>query len=265
MRFIYGYRVARGKMEIHEGEAAAVMEIFSLYIGGLGFLAIAKELKSRKVPAMFGGRWNKGSVAGILKNEKYTGDSLLQKTFVPDHLTKKKIPNKGQLPQYYAEGTHPAIIDSGAFEKAQEILKARRGKCRIRKKPAVHDPFTGKILCGNCGKKFKRKTVTGRRYWQCPTFLEEGKAVCPAKQIPENILMGVAAEALGLAEFDDAAFLEQVASIHVPETGRLIFLFKDGRQAEKEWQNRSRRESWTDEMKDAARKKAKEAYKHGKR
>jgi hypothetical protein len=85
--------------------------------------------------------------------------------------------------------------------------------------------------------------------------LKDGKAVCPAKQIPEETLMAVTAEVLGLAEFDEDVFKNKISEIRVPEDNRLAFFFSDGNIVNREWENRSRRQSWTDEMKQAARER----------
>ena len=81
---------------------------------------------------------------------------MLQKKYVKDHLTKKLIKNKGTVPQYYAEGTHPAIIDIETFKRAQEIMKANRikYKCELGKKSYI---FTSKIQCGICSKNYKQR------------------------------------------------------------------------------------------------------------
>ena len=79
------------------------------------------------------------------KNEKYTGNALLQKKYVKDHLTKTLVLNKGNIPKYYAEGTHTAIIDIATIKKAQQIMSENRGRY-FGKKESVHYIFTGKIV-----------------------------------------------------------------------------------------------------------------------
>ena len=79
-----------------------------------------------------------------------------QKSYVPDHLTKKERPNKGVLPMYYAEGTHPAIIDRDTFDRAQRQLEANRLNNNVSMDTPARYPFSGMIQCDNCGRKFKR-------------------------------------------------------------------------------------------------------------
>jgi len=190
---------------------------------------------------------------------------LLQKKHVVDHLTKKLVRNIGALPMYFVEGTHPAIIDAATFEKAQAVIQERRKSCGAKSDTRNRYPFSGIIWCGNCGKKYKRKVTAGRAAWQCSTFLKEGKAACHAKQIPEHVLYTTVSEVLAQEEFDAGIFETEIAEIRVPEFNKLVFVFRDGHAAEKVWQDRSRRESWTDEMRRAASEKAKEGWQDGKR
>ena len=115
--------------------------------------------------------------------------------------------------------------------------------------------FTGKIVCGNCGKHFQRKTTKGRISWLCSTYLEHGKSACPAKQIPEETILRAAADALGQEHFDATEFNRRIERIEVPEPNRFIFIFFNGDSIEYDWAHRSRSESWTDEMKQAARER----------
>jgi hypothetical protein len=82
-----------------------------------------------------------------------------------------------------------------------------------------------------------------------------GRAACPAKQIPDSILQTVTSEALGLDSFSPKVFKDNIAEIQVPADSRLLFIFRDGHTVERTWQNRSRRESWTPEMKQVARER----------
>jgi hypothetical protein len=108
-------------------------------------------------------------------------------------------------------------------------------------------PFATKITCGGCGKKYIRKKVHGRYCWRCSTFHSVGKEFCPtAKQIPEDVLI------VFIEEFGD----KNIDEIIVPAPNRLAFMLKDGTVIEREWQDRSRSLSWTNEMREAARQKS---------
>lgn len=252
LRFIYGYRIGKGKIEIEESEAEIVRMIFEDYIDGMGYRKISKKLREIGVEKLRGGKWNSERVADILKNEKYTGNALLQKKYVKDHLTKTLVFNKGNLPKYYAEDTHPAIIDLDTFQRAQEILSKNREKYLVKNKGCKY-PFTGKIVCGICGKKYGHKNSKGRGLWYCSTYLKYGKDNCPSKQIPEEILTSLAREILEIKDFDEATFEDKIKEIQVPEPNVLIFVFQDGNLVKKEWNYKSRRKSWSEEDRERAR------------
>lgn len=257
LRFMFGYQIVKGKVEIEPEQAAIVRMVFKDYIGGMGGTKLAEKLRTMKVPRFFGGEWQSDRVLEIIKNEKYTGNALLQKKFVADHLSKKLVWNKGQLPKYYAEETHPAIIDQETFDKAQAILQKRRIRCKTKSGSRNRYPFSGIIRCEVCGKNYKRKDRKGKAAWYCSAYLQEGKAACASKQIPEYILYSLSTEVLGLDKFDVDSFENSISEILVPEPGKLIFIFSDGHSVEKLWQHKSRRESWTDEMREAARERTK--------
>jgi site-specific DNA recombinase len=128
--------------------------------------------------------------------------------------------------------------------------------------------FSGVIQCGRCGAHFRRKiNACGTKYakptWTCMTYSYRGKEHCPAKRIPEDILKQKCAEAMGLPAYDADCFRDRVSSITVPDDGILLFTFRDGTERTVSWKNRSRRESWTYEMKAAARVTTERRHKNG--
>lgn len=256
LRFMFGYKVVKGKVEINPEQAAVVRMIFEDYITGMGGRTIAKKLSEMNIAKVRNGEWRSERVIEILKNEKYTGNALLQKKYVVDHLTKKLVWNKGDLRKYFAEDTHPAIIDKELFDKAQAILEKRRVHYSAKSDTRNRYPFSGMIQCEICGKKYKRKVRDGKAVWKCSTFLQKGKDACYAKQIPEAVLYTTSADVLCQEEFNAEIFGKEIAEIRVPEPNKLIFVFRSGQTAEKVWQYRSRCEIWTDEMRQAAREKA---------
>ena len=255
---MYGYDYCDGKLIINPHEAEVVKMIYADYLSGMGKNAIMRKLEKLNIPTKKGSRWAVNTIVSILTNEKLIGDMCLQKYYVTDHLTKRKIRNNGQLPQYYVEGSHEGIIDRETFE-AVRVEMARRSQ---QYKHPVTKPggseFTSLITCGRCGAHFRRKiNAAGTKYakptWTCMTYSYRGKDQCPAKRIPEDILKQKCAEAMGLPAYDAERFRDTVSSITVPDDGILLFSFRDGTERTLYWENRSRRESWTDEMKAAAR------------
>ena len=156
---------------------------------------------------------------------------------------------------YFAENTHKAIIPKDVFDKANEILEENRKKAKSSRKPPRKYIFTGKIKCLNCGKNYKRKIYQGKIFWSCTTYVEEGRNACPAKQIPEQILMSKTFAVLGITDFSEDLFREKIKQIIVPKHEQLRFVLQDGREIEVEWKNPSRRESWTEEKRQKARER----------
>ena len=251
---VYGYkRTADGGFEIIPKEAEVVRRIYYMFIDGLGALKIAKILTEEGIPSNTGEKWTEKKVRYILSNEKYAGDLLLQKSFTIDHLTKKTKRNCGEKPQYYVQDNHEPIISREIYEAVQLEFERRREKHCKMVEPQKY-AFTGKIECGNCGKKFRRKVTATRVVWICSTFDKLGKKECASKQIPDETLCLTAAEVLGTKVFNADVFEAKIEKIIVPKANCLTFIFKDGRIEERTWKDRSRAESWTDEMKEKARK-----------
>ena len=132
IRFL-GYKKGEdGKPEIDEEQAVIVELIYRLFLDGKTPAGICKCLENKKIPAPGGGeKWTKTTITSILSNEKYKGHALLQKTFTTDFLEKTKKVNEGEVPQYYVEDSHPAIIDPDIWDFVQLELARRSGsRCR---------------------------------------------------------------------------------------------------------------------------------------
>ena len=254
---MFGYDIENGLVSINDTEAKIVQWLFTSFNSGASTKGLADALTAANVPTVNGGRWTATRIRDMLKNEKYTGNALLQKKYKKDHLTKKLVRNKGELPRYYAEQTHPAIVDIQTFQRTQAIMEEHRKHSCGTKPNTTRYPFSGRIICGNCGKSYSHKVCHGFAAWQCTTFLYSGKSVCPAKQIPESTLMNMCCTALGIAGFDEEQFKNSVDRILVTGPNSVTFEFVDGRKEDFIWKDRSRAESWTDEMKENAKKRYK--------
>ncbi len=256
-----GYFMQNDTFYVIPEEAEIVRQIFRDYLSGMGMNALARKLNRMKVPTLHGGPWRENTIYGILGNEKYAGDLMLQKTYRKDHITKKGMVNRGELPMYYVENAHEAIVDKDTFNQVQAERKRRAVKYTPVPPHSSEYPFTGMLRCGLCGKRFQRKlTSSGKKYpkkavWICEGFHRLGRDFCPSQRIPESILTDKTAEMLGVDSFDRETLQKQIRKIQVPGHNRLIFLFQDGHEEEVTWQNPSRRESWTKEMKQKAREK----------
>lgn len=260
-----GYHFEDNTLKIIPEEAKIVKQIFDDYLGGMGKHAIAKKLNQQGIPTKFGGLWKISTIRDILRNEKYTGDLLLQKTYKSDPITKKKMDNHGELPMYYVENNHEPIIDKETFNRAQNELKKRAEKSsqyHNNKKRDIY-MFSGLIYCGLCGKSFyrvlnNRNSPYEKPVWLCVTFHDFGKTLCPSRLIPEDILIAKTSEVLGTTDWNRDDLLEHITEIQVPAHNTLVYVFKDGHTEEVHWQHRSRKESWTPEMKQRARERSKE-------
>jgi DNA invertase Pin-like site-specific DNA recombinase len=254
-RFMFGYHIKDGKIIIEPKEAEVIRSVFRDYVNGKNTAAIARRLREEGIPTVFGGQWSVKRVIDMLKNEKNVGNALLQKKHVADHLTKTLKWNSGQLPRYYAEGTHEGIIDWQTFQQVQAIYERNKEKAATQNPTTRRYPFSGIIHCSHCGKNYKRKITKGKAAWHCSTYLKEGKAACQTKQIPEETLYAITNEVLGLSQFDDAVFKKRIKQIIVPESNKLIYILTDGRQVTRIWQYPSPSERWTENLRQRARER----------
>lgn len=253
LRNMFGFKINKNGITHDEHNAEIVREIFDRIIDGESYTAIAKDLNGRGIMCELGGEWNAHRISSLITNEKYVGDALLQKKFRNNHLEKKLLYNKGELPQYYATDTHEGIVDRETFDKVQAISKQRREKYTGDLKQHL-SVFTGLIGCPKCGKNYRRITSNGSHGWNCSTYIKKGKAVCHGKKIPENVLYEITAEVLNLKKFDPLAVADKIEKIIVSQSNHLTYIFRDGSNIEKEWHDHSRRDSWTPEMKEKARR-----------
>lgn len=256
-----GYRLFDGKLHIIPEEAEIVKTIFDDYLSGMGVNAIIKKLNETGIRTKSGSvTWQGSTLQKMLRNEKYSGNMLLQKTFSLDHLSKKRQLNRGELPMYQVINSHEAIIDKETFARVQHEIERRAAKFRHKSQLNKTYLFTGLINCGLCGKHYRRKQANaGTKYvkpvWICTTFNTQGKNHCPSLQIPESILLNKTAEVLGTTELGMDLLKKSLSEIRIPGHNRIEYIFKDGRSVEVTWENPSRRESWDEAKRQVARER----------
>lgn len=244
-----GYRYRNGALVVEPEEAELVKRIFSEYLQGKGAEAIARGLNADGFCSRFGKAWTRPSIFRVLRNDGYTGNLLLQKTYREDYLTKRKKQNDGSLPMYYAEASHEAIIPAELFERVQaEIARRAETHSPVGKPHDRRYPFSGKIVCDYCGRHYRRKITKSGPVWICDTFNTKGKAACASKQIPEYILESMTAE------------MGEISGITACNGNHLIFRMADGTEIDKTWADRSRSASWTPEMREKAAAQTKARY-----
>ena len=159
----FGYKAEEKTLIPIPEEAEIVIRIFREYIGGKGIGKIVADLNKDSVP---GKPWGKERVRYILTNEKYCGDSLYQKSYTPPVLPLRNIPNRGEVPKYYVEGTHAAIIDKETFNTVKQMFDRNMLIYGKRQKREIEN-FAGRLICGDCGWIYKKRIVGSEPTWIC--------------------------------------------------------------------------------------------------
>lgn len=188
-RFL-GYEKGEGEVpKIVEDQAKIVRLIYKLFLEGGTPTSIAKQLTSQGIPTPSGKhKWQNTTVESILTNEKYKGDAILQKSYTVDFLTKKVKVNEGEVPQYYVENSHPAIVSPEVFDLVQQEVKRRKTIGYTSNATC----FSNKILCGDCGgfygsKVWHSTSKYRRTIWQCNRKFKNRKK-CGTPHLGEETL-----------------------------------------------------------------------------
>ena len=178
-----------GNLVINPEEAKIVVLIYQMFMGGKSPASIAKYLTEQGIPTP-GGKteWQSSTVKSILTNEKYKGDALLQKSFTIDYLSKKMKTNTGEIPQYYVEGNHEAIISPEEFDLVQAELARRKKYGRTIRANSI---FSSRIICSECGCFYGQKVWHSndkyrRLVWRCNGKFQKGQKKCTTPVIDED-------------------------------------------------------------------------------
>jgi site-specific DNA recombinase len=188
-----GYTKENGKIVVVENEAILVRKIYQLFLReGKTCTGIAEYLKSHGIPTPSGKsyKWTKNTINSILRNEKYKGDALLQKTYTADFLEHKVEKNQGHLPQYYVENSHPAIIDKEEWEIVQAELMRRD---KIGAAYSGNSVFSSKLICGDCGGFYGRKiwhstSKYARAVYRCNCKYNKNQDKCQTPALTEDVI-----------------------------------------------------------------------------
>ncbi len=189
---LLGYRKGKNKLpEIIPDEAEIVKKIYRNYLDGMSLKQIADALNSRGLTTKGkNSAWKPETVKGILVNEKYSGDALLQKTYVTDCITKTTRKNNGELPMYLVKNHHEPIISRTDFNRVQEEMARRSAKRTIAEKltKTEQGKYSAKyalselLICGECGTHYRRVTWTAKGFkeikWRCINRIQYGKRQC---------------------------------------------------------------------------------------
>lgn len=218
-RFLGYTKDKDGNIIIDEKEAEVVKRIYREYLEGYSMDKIAKGLEADGIlTGAKNSKWHTSTINKILRNEKYMGDALLQKTYTVDFLSKKRIKNNGIVPQYYVENSHEAIIPKNIYMRVQEELVRRRvikvsanGKKRSY---SCKHCFAQIVFCGECGEMFRRIHWNNRGVksivWRCISRLEATGLECHARTVNETVLENVVVQAINQLLGDKSTYQAQL-------------------------------------------------------
>ena len=185
-----------GNLVINPAQAEIVRYVYRSFLEGNGPGVIARRLRDAGVPGVMGEvKWQASTIQGILSNEKYYGDALLQKTYTSDYLSKKTVKNDGSVAQVWIKGNHEPIIDRETWqvvqlEQQRRLQFLQEHKLRTNGRYTDDQPFSTKVFCGKCGTLYMRRTLTrlgsNKIVWMCSTnYQEKGVPGCGNEKLPE--------------------------------------------------------------------------------
>ncbi len=179
----YGYTKKDGKLVASKNEADIVKRIFRMYLSGNGLSSIVSILNSEGIlTGNYHKKWSNHTVKYILTNEKYIGNTLLQKYYTTESIPTKQHKNNGEREQYYLSSTHEPIITHEDFYKAQELLRINTE--HYYKKAGERHIFSKLLYCSNCGSTLKRKKTNNKFCWVCRNH-DMHSDNCPIKAVAE--------------------------------------------------------------------------------
>src|SRR5574344_1889081 len=209
-----------GVMEIVPEEAEIVQRIYRQFVQGKTTNAIAAGLTRRGIPTPGGKeKWQATTIESILTNEKYKGAALLQKKFTTDFLTKRMKPNEGEVPQFYVENSHPAIICPEEWDRVQNEIVRRKATGRHHNSLS---PFSAKIICGDCGEYYGSKVWHSnsnyrRTIWQCNAKFT-GAEKCRTPHLYEDDIKALFLNAVSELMIDREALIEDGRALRMAFT-----------------------------------------------
>ena len=221
-----GYDMGKnGEFVVNEEQAKVVRAMFAMAVLGMPIGKIRKHLNQLGIKTPANKEWGYTTVASIIKNEKYKGDALLQKTFTSDFLTKSKQKNEGELPQYYVENHHKEIVPRELFDYVQTLPLTGR---------ATHDPMGKKIICQECGSCYGLRTWHASnpkdkqykyraRVWQCKQL-----TACSAPHLYDEQLVKMLDEAIRQVFSQRGDLIEVLSDILGFDVSEKITEFKTG-------------------------------------
>lgn len=227
----YGYGVIDGELVINEEQAVVVRNIFEWYLAGLSLRQIKNRLESMRIKTAAGNDvWHEKVILGMLSNEKYMGDSMLQKSYTQDYLTGKREKNDGKRTRYYVYDTHLGIISKeNFFETACEIEHRKRKIKKINgimetkgKKYNGQNLLANILVCEECDASFRRRTERGKVVYRCATRMDKGREACGhSPTIEENWIKEELGKRICDGEYLEEKVRKMVDEVRVGKDGTL--------------------------------------------
>lgn len=231
---IYAYQKgADNQPEVIPEEAEIVKRIFTGYIAGKSVQKIADELTAEGVPTQAqSGTWSEGTLRGILQNERYCGDVILQKTYITDPISKKVKKNNGELPKVYIKNNHTPIVSREIYERAQQERSRRGSKRKISKYSVTEQSkysslhaLSEILICGECKTPYRRVVWRKRNgekqaVWRCINRLDYGLKYCKDSVTLDEVSLQAAIMQAITAARSDRQILVPVLTSHLERTMR---------------------------------------------
>lgn len=222
----FGYQKGSdGSLEIVPEQAAVVQNIFNWYLQGDSLHRIVSKLYELKIPSPAGKeKWTAATINKLLSNEKYTGDVILQKTYIQDFWNHTQAENDWVLPKYLYENNNPAIISKEVFERVQAAKSSRSNletteNGEVKRKSTRHSStsgLSGKIKCSICGRNYRRITThSGEVVWRCAGRVEKQQVKCTAPTIYAEDLASAISRAARITDLHLDFLYEAVERIDV--------------------------------------------------
>ena len=225
--------------------------MYQNFADGMTLTEISDALAERGIYNRKGRSFGKTSILRILDQEKYRGFSILQRTFTESHIAQNKQINRGELPKYLVQGTHPRIIPDELHNRVAAERERRRHIGVIDWRSGTC--FTGKIICGYCGHTYtydscipkNKHTQFQQGQYRCSNKRRHGITACDAKNLPVYTLHQVCCTVLNPqdadSQFSQALVEEQVEQIVVC-TDSLEFHLRTGSIISTFWKNTAKRD-----------------------
>lgn len=227
-KICYGYKKdINGRLIVDTVQSKTVTDIFTWYIEGYSLRKIADKLYENGISSPTGKeKWTPRAISKILSNEKYTGDVILQKTYIKDFWNHTQADNNGEFPKYLYENNNPPIISKEVFEQVQKSLIERSNteissdgkQTRKSTRYSSSDSLSGKVRCGICGKNFRRITThSGNIVWRCASRVEKGKTKCTSPTVKQEELIEEINRATNISDLYLDFLIEYVDFIEICE------------------------------------------------